>query len=53
MKERVKNGNYQLVLFTPEMLLDKKRWRRMLLDDVYSARLRAVVVDEAHTVKKW
>ena len=53
MKERVRNGAYQLVLFTPEMLLDKKRWRRMLLDDVYSTRLRAVVVDEAHTVKKW
>ena len=53
VKERVRNGDYQLILFTPEMLLDQKRWRRMLLDDVYSTHLRPVVVDEAHTVKKW
>lgn len=53
MKERVMKGDYQLVLFTPEMLLNKKRWRRMLLGNVYSSRLRAFVIDEAHTVKKW
>ncbi len=53
MSDGVKNGDYQLVLFIPEMLLEKKRWRRMLQGDVYSSRLRALVVDEAHTVKKW
>ena len=46
-------GEYQLVLFTPEMLIEQKRWRRMLLAEVYTSRLRAFVVDEAHTVKKW
>ena len=53
MKEAVLMGEYQLVLFTPEMLVEKKRWRKMLLGDVYSSRLRAFVVDEAHTIQKW
>ena len=46
-------GKYQLVLFTPEMLLDTKIWRKMLLGEIYRYRLRSLVVDEAHTVKKW
>ena len=46
-------GRYQLVLFTPEMLLSQRRWRKMLLGEVYSNQLRVFVVDEAHTVKKW
>ena len=46
-------GQYQLVIFTPEMLLNNGMWRRMLTNDIYSKRLRAFVVDEAHTVKKW
>ena len=50
VKEAVLMGEYQ---FTPEMLVEQKQWRKMLLGDVYSSRLRAFVVDEAHTVKKW
>ena len=46
-------GSYRLVLFTPEMLLEKKIWREMLLGTVYTSRLQVFVVDEAHTVKKW
>ena len=53
VKEHVMSGDYQLVYFTPETLLDKKKWRRMLLGNVYASRLQAFVVDEAHTVKKW
>ena len=53
VKEGVMMGNYQLVLFTPEMLLSQKRWRRMLQGEVYYKQLRVFVVDEAHTVKKW
>ena len=47
------NGDYQLVFFTPEMLLSKHKWRRLLLGEKYTQRLRVVVIDEAHTVKKW
>ena len=53
IKKRVLHGEYQVVLFTPEMLLEKKCWRRMLCSDIYSQRMQAFVVDEAHTVKKW
>ena len=52
MMQDVMQGAYQAVFFTPEMLMGKKRWRQMLLNDVYSSRLRVFVVDEAHTIKK-
>ena len=53
IKDGVVQGLYQLVYFTPEMLLGSKRWRKVLLNNVYSSRLRAFIVDEAHTVAKW
>ena len=37
--------------FTPEILLGSKTWRKLLVGDVYSSRLRVVVIDEAHTGK--
>ena len=53
VKESVLKGDYQVVYFTPEMILGSKRWREMLVGEVYSKHLRTFVVDEAHTVKKW
>ena len=53
MIESVIEGAYQLVFFTPEMLLDNRKWRRLFQDVVYATRLRCFVIDEAHTVKKW
>ena len=52
-KERVCRGEYQLVFFTPEMIINNKRWRKVIGGDVYTERLKAFVVDEAHCVKKW
>ena len=49
----VAQGLYQLVFFTPEMLITNKRWRRVIESDVYAERLKALVIDEAHCVKKW
>lgn len=49
----VKEGCYRLVLFTPEMLLQSKKWRAVLSSDVYCCNLMALVIDEAHTVKTW
>ena len=51
MKEGVCNGEYQLVYFTPEILLGGKKWRTLLVGVVYSSRLHVVVIDEVHT--KW
>ena len=53
MKQGVKEGRYQLVFFSPEMLIDQSVWRRTLSSEVYERRLVAVVVDEAHCVKAW
>lgn len=53
MKRGVSVGAYKLVFFTPELLMDNKRWRKVLMSNVYTARLKAFVVDEAHTVRKW
>ena len=53
VKQEVYDGKYQIVYFTPEMLLGSKKWRRVFLTTVYTSRLRAFVVDEAHTVIKW
>ena len=52
VKEGVMAGCYQLVFFTPELLIKKAQWRE-LLSDAYAARICAFVVDEAHCVKKW
>ena len=45
--------HFKVVFFTPGALLLKKKWRNLLITPTYSNCLRAVVVDEAHTVKKW
>ena len=50
---QVRNGHYQLVFFSPEALLGVRRWRQMLQGELYSQRIAAFVVDEAHCVKKW
>ena len=41
------------MFFTPELLIENKKWRKVLMSDVYTTRLKAFVVDEAHTVSKW
>ena len=49
----VRNGAYQIVFFTPEMLLLSKQWRSLLKSEVYHEHLHGLIIDEAHTVKKW
>lgn len=49
----VARGLFQLVFFTPELLINNKRWRRVIESDTYTERLEALVIDEAHCVKKW
>ncbi len=38
---------------SPEALLCDDRWRDMLVSPVYQENLVALIVDEAHCVKKW
>ena len=53
MKLGVLSGDYQLVFFSPESLLSRRRWRELLRHEPYSTHLVALIVDEAHCVKKW
>lgn len=50
---QVSQGTFQLIFVTPEMIIENRKWRKMLENDVYTERLKAFVVDEAHCVKKW
>jgi superfamily II DNA helicase RecQ len=38
--------------FTPELITETK-WQRVLSGDVYRARIKAFVIDEARCIKKW
>lgn len=49
----VSEGNYDVVFFTPELLINSKRWRSVLTSEVYAQRLKGLVIDEAHCVSKW
>lgn len=53
MKADVAVGKFQLVYFTPEVLLLNSRWRKVLLSDKYQLRIKGLVIDEAHTLNNW
>ena len=53
MKLGVLSGAFQLVFFSPEAILNQKRWRYLLRQEPYVSHLMALVVDEAHCVIKW
>ncbi|XP_022777911.1 mediator of RNA polymerase II transcription subunit 34-like [Stylophora pistillata] len=48
----VEAGKYSLVYGTPESWLDNDRWRSMLTNKVYSEKLCAIAVDEAHVLRQ-
>ena len=49
----VEDGRFAVVYSTPEGLLLNERWRRMISNPVYSSKLCAIAVDEAHVIKQW
>ena len=52
VKEKVLNGEVQLVYITPESMIETSRYRDMLLSP-HQEKLVALVIDEAHCVKTW
>lgn len=46
-------GLFSLVYISPELLLCCRKWREMLMSDIFKERMVGFVVDEAHCVKKW
>lgn len=54
-EERVmaEQGAFSLIYGTPEAWLKNQRWRDMLNNSVYSEKLCAIAIDEAHVLKQW
>ena len=53
IKQQIRHGNYQILFLSSEALFSSTEWRRLLSTDHYKHNLVALVVDEAHCVKKW
>lgn len=53
MKQNAIDAKYQLLFFTPEALLGNKKWRRLICSDKYRNQVKGLILDEAHTIKKW
>ena len=51
-KNSVREGKYQLLFFSPESL-SKRQWFDQLQLEPYRSNIVALVIDEAHCVKKW
>ena len=49
----VEHGAFAIVYGTPEAWLKNERWRDMLHNSVYSEKLCAIAIDEAHVLKQW
>ena len=53
VEQTLYEGGYQIIFFSPEALLGEETWRDLLQTQVYKKNVVALVVDEAHLVKKW
>ena len=49
----IKEGRFKAVYGTPEVWLKVERWRKMLSSEMYSSKVCAIAVDEAHVIKQW
>ena len=50
---KVLEGKLQLLLISPQNLLNNPKYRSMLITSTYKKKLIALAVDEAHCVKTW
>ena len=47
------NADYQVLFISPELILTKRSWRDVLLNECYQSKLVGLIIDEAHCVKSW
>jgi len=52
-RSKIEREEYSIVYGSPEAWLVNERWRCMLSNEVYSSKLCAVAVDEAHVLRQW
>ena len=53
VSDQVMKGQCQLVLISPEAIINDTPYRDMLLKEVYQKRIVGIAVDEAHCVQTW
>ena len=53
VSEGVLKGRYQLVLISPENIINDTPYRNMLLTETYKRKVVGLAVDEAHCVQTW
>ena len=51
--ERLKKGDFSIVMCHPEALFNTKTGRELLSDEQFVSKVVAVVVDECHIIEKW
>lgn len=51
--ERVKKGDFSIVLCHPEALFNTKTGHQILSDEQFASQVVAVVIDECHIIEKW
>ena len=49
----VEQGRFRVVYGSPECWLKNERWRRVCSSNIYTSKLCAIAVDEAHVIKHW
>ena len=49
----LEEGRYKVIYGTPKTWWNNERWRKMLSSDIYTSKLCAIAVDEAHIIKQW
>ena len=52
-RQQIKAGMFQVIFMSPEALFCTTVWKNTLSTELYRINLVAMVVDEAHCVKKW
>ena len=53
ISDSVLEGKYQLVLISPEKIVNNTAYRNMLLSKPYQNNIIGLAVDEAHCVQTW
>ena len=48
----LEKGKIAVVFGSPEAWIEKERWRRMLGNSVYSKKVCALAIDEAHVIRQ-
>lgn len=49
----IEKGKISVVFGSPEAWIQNERWRTMLGNSVYSKKLCALAIDEAHVIRQW